>query len=445
MPSPDREPTEYLCPGETHPITRAVHLARLAAFYPACRECPHRHDTGQLPQELVGQFAETQRRAPRPSWLTGEGVRAVYLNELDRPRAADWAAALALRLWEEIPRQGRATPVPADELEASTSPRRLPGPGVVVGYDERPSSPDIFAGVLLGLRRMGCQVIDIGLTTKPCWRFAVHHLEASAGIYVTGAGCDPAWTGFDLAGRSGIPLPQGTVLTELEQQSRLAPARPTRQAGAVRSFQAMHPYRAGLRRHFHALRPLRLACGQPGGLGPRWLEQLFTELPCRLVPVPLPVRRRRLDDPGDADIVRVAECVRQQGLDLGLVIDDDGERCSVLDETGNLLNQHQLVGLLCQRLLCDHPAGTVVVSTELAAGIETLVATLRGRLVVASPDPAELARSVHAEHAVIGSGNDHRCWFDEDYPACDAVLTLAAVLQALSWSDAPLSEVAAAD
>lgn len=84
MTAPDREPDEFLCPGETHPISRSVHLARLAAFYPGCRECPRRNETGQLPQQLVGRFAETEQRAPRPSWLSGEGVRAVYLNELNR-------------------------------------------------------------------------------------------------------------------------------------------------------------------------------------------------------------------------------------------------------------------------------------------------------------------------------------------------------------------------
>ncbi|HTN02265.1 MAG TPA: hypothetical protein VL132_10325, partial [Planctomycetaceae bacterium] len=157
MPSPDREPAEYLCPGETHPISRSVHLARLAAFYPACRECPCRNETGQLPQELIGRFAETRQRAPRPTWIKGEGVRAVYLNELDRPRTADWAAALALRLWEDIPRPGRTSPSPPEDPDAASPPRRHAMPSVVVGYDERSSSPDLFAGAVLGLRRMGCQ------------------------------------------------------------------------------------------------------------------------------------------------------------------------------------------------------------------------------------------------------------------------------------------------
>lgn len=437
----DTPQADYRCPGESHSISRAVHLARLAAFYPPCRECPHRHDTGQLPRELVGQFTQTLHRTPRSSWISGEGVRAIYLNELDRSAATKWAAALAQSLWEDVPLMGRTDEM-APLLDADSVPARRSGPSVVVGYDERPAAPDIFAGVILGLRRMGCQVIDIGLTTRPCFRFAVHHLAAAAGVYITGAGCDPAWIGFDVAGRAGIPFDPNVDLPRLEVAAQQDLMRPTRLAGSVRSFQAATPYRAGLVKHFHALRPLSIACGQPGRLGPRWLEQLFAGLPCRLVPLPLPVRRRTLSDPADADVLRVAERVREQGLHLGIVIDDDGERCAVIDESGGLLSHSRLGSLLATRHFKDQPGGTVAAATQFVAELEPLSRVSHGKLLAASESATSLARSVEQRQAGLGIGADHRCWFDEGYPASDATLTLAHVLQALSWSDEGLSVVA---
>src|SRR5262245_33956801 len=75
---------QYICPGEIHPISRAVHLSRLAAFYPACRECPFRTDVGQLPKQAVQRLQQTERRVERKSLFTREGVRGVWLNELNR-------------------------------------------------------------------------------------------------------------------------------------------------------------------------------------------------------------------------------------------------------------------------------------------------------------------------------------------------------------------------
>ncbi|HUG91582.1 MAG TPA: hypothetical protein VML55_12140, partial [Planctomycetaceae bacterium] len=74
----------YICPGDTHPISRSVHLSRLAAFYPKCRDCALRHETGQLPQQTLVRIHSTERRVQRKSLLTAEGLRGVYLNEIDR-------------------------------------------------------------------------------------------------------------------------------------------------------------------------------------------------------------------------------------------------------------------------------------------------------------------------------------------------------------------------
>src|SRR5687768_15345386 len=108
-------PAEFVCPGEHYPISRAVHLARLATGFARCRECPLHHDGGTRP----GQ--------PLPSGLrrllTTEGVRGVYRNELDGPVAGRLPTAMATMLWEDA---------------AGRRPRA--GFSVVVGYDERPWS-----------------------------------------------------------------------------------------------------------------------------------------------------------------------------------------------------------------------------------------------------------------------------------------------------------------
>lgn len=47
------------------------------------------------------------------------------------------------------------------------------------------------------------------------------------------------------------------------------------------------------------------------------------------------------------------------------------------------------------------------------------------------------------EAAICGGGATGRVWLRDAVPACDAILTLAQLLQALSRDDAPLSQVVA--
>ncbi len=75
-----------------------MHLGRLAAFYPACRQCPHREDTGTLSPRQVAQLAETGRQGRPQSIFSDEGAGGVYLNDLTPAAARDIAAAFGVLL-----------------------------------------------------------------------------------------------------------------------------------------------------------------------------------------------------------------------------------------------------------------------------------------------------------------------------------------------------------
>lgn len=442
----------YLCPGAVHPVSRPVHLARLAVGDPTCRTCPLRTDTGTIAPRIVRHIEQAALRVPRDSLATDEGIRGVHLNELDRPRAAAITARFARRLWEETPRCGSLAPV------------RRAGPGpqpvVVVGHDERPSSPDLVAAVLQSLRTMGCQVVDVRQTSAPAWRFAVAHLQATAGVFVTGWGTGPAWTGLDFAVRGGCPVSRraadpssaaGAVpgsdptadtlhLEDFADDDGTSTGRTARSAGPYRSFDAAVPYEAGLRRHFHALRPLRVVLATPSDTLRRLAERLFDPLPCTLLTEPLPERPRDPHDPDDPDVRRLAESVARRSAHLGCLMDEAGSRIAVCDEAGRIVPPPVVLGLLADVLRADHP-GRTVVCVEAASALREAPARTTP-LAVGSRSGA-MWRAMRAADALVGGGASGRYWFPDAVPACDAILALAGLLSALSRTDAPFSDVAA--
>ncbi len=442
----------YICPGETHPISRAVHLSRLSAYFPACRDCPFRNDTGNLPRQTIERLQETERRVERKSLFTAEGVRGTYLNELTRSKGEKFAAALAALVWEHAPFVARAEEMPRKG--------RRSGPTIVAGHDERPSSPDIVMGVAAALRRMGCTVVDVSRCTEPCFRFAVDHLQASAGIYVTGAGHGPAWTGFNFVGARGAPLASKQCRREttsarssehpvlsldtLEQLLQRPVSRPTRQAGTQRTFLASVPYEAGVLKHFHALRPLRVACGSSSRLVREIVARLFAPLPCTLLIAPIPRRERNLLDPRDADVKRMTELLRQERADLGVLIDDDGSRMALIDELGHFVPPAILTGLIAEMTATEQPGAAVVVETSALEAVQRRLGTLGKCCVDGGRTAAEMAAAMQRHQAPFGGGDSGRYWFREGYPACDAILTLARVLDLLSRGDVPVSECVAA-
>ena len=430
-------PTLYTCPGEKHPISRSVHLSRLAAFYPKCRDCQHRDDTGNLPQQTVERLQSTERRVERPSLFTDDGVRGVYLNELNRNRAGQMAGAFANLLWENFLRQGRAG---TSSQQVRTRPSRHPRPVVVVGYDARPSSPDITTGVVTSLRRMGCHVVDINLTTRPCFCFSVDHLNATAGILVTGAGREPSWTGLDFVGRHAEPFSVGSGLENIEATFLQGFSRPTRHAGPHRVFQATLPYEAGLWKHFHALRPLRIVCGCPIRLVRETLAKIFDKLPCRLQFVDIANRARDFSNPEDQDIKQVAQAVRDSSAHFGVVIDDDGCRCAFIDNHGQLMESRSVTILIAESLLTEQTLVEFAIDAA-AVDVKPVIETLGGRIRDMGATLSSAYHALQNNNCIFAGGKRGHFWFRESAATCDAVLTLARMLQVMSQSDAQASEL----
>ncbi|MBQ16027.1 MAG: hypothetical protein CMJ65_02755 [Planctomycetaceae bacterium] len=415
-------PVEYTCPGEDHSISRSVHLSRLAAFFPACRNCLHCDDTGGLAEQTVDRLARTRRRVARPTLFTSEGVRGIHRNELTRVDADRLVAALAWLCWQDQPRS----------LPAGDGPHV--GPVVVVGHDARPAARDLVAGVLAALVRSGCRALEIGRVSDPCFRFAVDHLQADAGVRVTGAGCGQAWTGLDAVAAQGQPLSRGG-LERWETRTREGHSRPTRQAGQRRSFQATGVYEANLKRHFSPTRPLSICLAVPSGAQADTLERLFSGLPWTL---------EQVEGPDQTLAERVTKRTIARGADLGLVCYDDGARVRACDETGTPVTDQALATLLATRLLAEHPGRPVILNRGHAGESDSMIRRLGGRPRQAAGDSrSETWQAMYDHDAILGLGSEGTIWFRETVPTCDALLVIGHLLQTIDRQDQPLSQLIA--
>ncbi len=469
----------YRCPGEQHAISRAVHLGRLAAFYPACRQCPRREETGTLSPRRVAQLAETSRRGRPRSLFHEEGAGGVYLNDLSPAVARDIAAAFAAVLGDderggegERGRQG-------DEQRSDFSPSpRLPvSPSFVLAGDGRPLTAELVAAAAEGLRSTGCNVVDIGPSTAPCLAFAVGHLQAAGGILIGNPGEDSHSVGMkfwaagprplSLSGDSPIfadakigtvpfTVGAGVSLEAIIQRYEAGPAPPARNHGQLRRYEADRPYLALIAEYYHALRPLRVIVDSASRPTLDFLQRLAATVACQIIPS----RSTRAELPRQilADTAHFAAC-----------INGDGETCRVLDERGQEVSPERLLLLLagnadefpivggdsCRRLpdassqsatgvasYNPKPAGAVVLESDTTSAIDERLKRLGISVARSGPRRADMAAAMLKHGATLGGGPSGRFWHSAaGPPLCDALMTVTRLLIALSRGDAPLSQV----
>ncbi|MEE8450378.1 MAG: hypothetical protein V3R99_00635 [Thermoguttaceae bacterium] len=414
-----QQSAEFRCPGEPYPISRAVHLGRMARFYPGCRQCPYRDDTGTLSTRQVEQLAETRSRGPATSLLHDEGAAGVYLNDLTPAIAREMAAALGISLQ----RHAASEDAPTDEIATQSAPV------VVLGGDGRPLTGPMVAAVGEGLRFAGCNVVDVGPTTSPCAAFAIDHLGASGGVLVGNSGNATHTVGLKFWADGPHPISAGKRLDAIRQAYEAGVDRPTRVYGSLRRFQADGPYLATLRETYHGLRPLRVVLSTSSGPAAGFLDKLTEQLACRILP-------------GRTNRERLGDQVRADQAHLAAVIDDDGETCRVLDEAGRPVAPERLL-LLVARHSSQSVPGAILVLEDGADGpcVEALRA-LGLHTVHGGPTRADMQRTIRRHDALLGGGRSGRFWHTHTgIPLPDGLTTLSLLLVILSQSDRRLSEV----
>jgi len=455
---PISQTTEYRCPDEEHPISRAVHLGRLARFYPPCRQCRHRDDTGTLSGKQIQRLVETRSRGLMPPLFHEEGAGGVFGNRFTADVARDLAAAFGTCLRQRLapaktsrpdgaaddpaehperpskndsplPREGEGSHCwTAAEVDSANVPANRT-PVVILGGDGRPIGAELVAALGEGARFSGCRLIDVGPASAPCLAFAVDHLGTDGGILLGNTDGRPHTVSLKFWTGGPEPLSAGGSLDVLKRAYAAGIDRPTRTFGALRRFQADVPYLAVLSQRYHALRPLRVVLHTTCSPLIGYLERLTGPVACRIVPC-------------RADVSRLPELVLAEQAHLGACVEDDGERCRVLDDLGRPVSVERLLLLVVRHLLVENPDAPIVLEAETPPEVARWIETAGGRGVRSGARRSEMFAAMRQHRALVGGGPSGRFWYDFDgTPLPDALTTLTLLLVLLSQSDRRFSEV----
>ncbi len=326
---------------------------------------------------------------------------------------------------------------------------RLPAPGsrlpVLVGRDNRESSPWIRNAVVCGLVASGCEVIDIGTVITPVFYFARVHDGIDGGVMITASHNPREFNGFKLA--HGF----GTIYgDEIQTVRRLADAGETVSgSGREEERDVVPAYRTMLTEKI-ALGPRRLRvvldCGNGTAslIAPRVLEDLGVDLVrlyCDSDPRfphhhPDPVQPENLQD--------LIATVRRERADVGIGLDGDGDRIGVVNDRGEIIWGDTLMILFWREILPKHPGTVGIVEVKCSQMLYDEIARLGGRPVFYKTGHSLIKAKMKEVGAVFtGEMSGHMFFADEYYGYDDAVYAAARLLRILSHADRPLSALLA--
>ncbi|MCA9246659.1 MAG: hypothetical protein KDA42_06070 [Planctomycetales bacterium] len=395
----------FHCPGERQPISRAVHLARLAEFYHACRDCPQRDETSLLSARRAEQLSQVIRRRGRTSLFDNEGLAGIELNEIT-PEVARRAAIA----WG-------ATLLESGGADASHT--------VLLARDSRSVTAELVEAAAEGLKRLGRDVLEAGNVTAPALVALLAEQQAAGALMLGNATDRAASVTLRFWNAAGRPLSAGHGLDAVCAEFDFPSRRRARRFGAAQRIAEPASYVAQLAKSYHALRSLRIGLFTESRAARSLLNRLTEPVDCRFV----------APDRDDADAPSKLE-----DWHASVWVDGDGETCRVWDETGQAVSPRAFFLLLARRILSMNAGATLLVEQEAEEDLDAAIERLGGRAIRSDSKRETMFTAMQRHGAVIGGGATGRFWFPTPLPCPDALEAITALVCELSLSDRRLSQ-----
>jgi phosphomannomutase / phosphoglucomutase len=244
-------------------------------------------------------------------------------------------------------------------------------PAIVVGHDYRAYSLSIKQALTLGLMRAGMRVHDIGLALSPTAYFAQFDLDVPCVAMVTASHNENGWTGVKMGVERPLtfgPDEMGRLKEIVLQGKGIA-----REGGALILEQNVRErYLADLASGEKLKRKIKVVAACGNGTAAAFAVQALEAIGAQVVPMDCTLDYnfpRYNPNPEDMKMLHaMADAVCEHGADLALGFDGDGDRCGVVDNTGEEIFADK-VGVMLARDLSARFENAVFVADVKSTGI----------------------------------------------------------------------------
>src|SRR5574340_391250 len=240
---------------------------------------------------------------------------------------------------------------------------------VVLGRDTRASGEMLQHAVACGLLSAGCEVVDVGILPTPTIQVYVGATRARGGIALTASHNPPEYNALKLFNSEGLffnNYERGELLdlyhqsdfrraTNAEMRRMHADYAVPPRLHVERVLRHVNPERIRARRFRVALDAVY---GAGAVMSPGFLtDTLGCELHAIAIDPSKPFPREA--EPRPDTLGELAELVRSAGCDVGFAHDPDGDRLAVVDETGCVLDNDDVLALAVDGTLVRLPGDVV--------------------------------------------------------------------------------------
>ncbi len=314
---------------------------------------------------------------------------------------------------------------------------------IVVGCDNRESSPAFKEFFIKGMLSTGCNVIDIGTVPTPVMYFSVCYYGLDGGVNITASHNPPEYNGFKLCRKSAEPF-FGEDIQKIFERIQKKDFRTGQ--GKLTKREVLDDYLNYIKSKIQLEKKFKVVVDCGNAVGALTGPKLFESLGCEVVRLycyldskfpnhmPDPVKPENLKD--------LIQKVKEERADIGIAFDGDADRIGVVDRNGRILFGDELMVLFSKEVLTKKPKSKVLFEVKCSQNLYEKILEFGGKPIVWKTGHSLIKDKMKKEDAMLaGEMSGHLFFRDEWFGFDDAIYSGARLLRFLSTQEQDISEL----
>jgi len=317
------------------------------------------------------------------------------------------------------------------------------GPNIVVGGDNRLSTPQLKKAYINGLLSTGCHVTDIGLATSPMLYYATCKLEMDGGTNITASHNPKEYNGVKLVGPMAHAI-CGDALQDILNIIEEGTFK-TGEGSYTERDDIFEMYVADMKERIQIERPLKVVVDAGNGVAGKFAGDLFRAFGCEVKELyceldgNFPNHEANPED--EANLLDMIALMKTGEYDIGVGFDGDGDRIGIVDEKGHHYAADLHLLLLAKDLLERHPRAHIVFDVKASQIVPQKIREHSGQPIMAKTGHSFIEKTMHESGALLAGEVSGHLFFAENYYGFDdAFLAALKTFSILARHDLTFSE-----